>query len=539
MGRRFIVIGAVVIVALAAGGYYFYSQRTAANASTSSLQTGEVTRGSLVASVSSAGTLASPQTAAVNWQTSGTVGPVYVEVGQVVEAGTVLAELDQGRATPAMLQAQVDLLAAQTELDDLLAGATAQQLADARLAVLQAQQAITTAQRSLNNALNPVSATLVDQTEDARVSLETAQANLQLLNASADITALQNQIFLTNWYLNRLNQIKEESKGFENNPDVHDKIERAQIDYQAQLDKQYALQLQIDTARTTKTNDVRNAQSAYDQAVANLQAAQRGPDNAKVALYQAQLDVARANFEQTQAALAELEAGPDAQDVAAARAKVAKAQAVVDTVKVTAPFRGTVVAVTAQTGDNVSANQAAVTLADLSRFQLDVSVAEVDINAIRVGQTAELTVDAAPNQAFQGEVTAVAYLGSSQQGVVNFPVTIVITNPDPALKAGMTAGVAIVTERRENVLLVPNRALRTSAGQRTVTVLFEGQQISVPVTVGLSNDTSSEILSGQLREGDTVVIVGSTATGATTNTRTFEGPGGGGFVIDGGGPFGP
>lgn len=538
MSRRLLVIAVVGLLALGVGGYYAYTQMTAAGASAraSALQTGEVTRGALVASVSSAGTLASPQTAAVTWQASGTVGRVHVAVGQVVEAGAVLMELDPDRATPAMLQAQVDLLTAQAELDTLLAGPTAQQLAEAKLAVIQAQQAVTTAQRSLNSILNPVSATLIDQVEDAQVALQTAQANLQLLNASPDIAALQNQIFITNWYLNRLNQIKEESKGAENNPDVQDKIERAQIDYQAQLDKQYSLQLEIDTARASRANEVRNAQAAYDQAAANLAAAQRGPDSAKVTLYQAQLEVAQANLLQAEANLAELEAGPDPQDIAAAQAKLAKAQAVVDTTRVTAPFRGTVVAVASQTGDNVEANQVAVELADLSRFELEVNVAEVDINLISVGQTAELTVDAAPDQTFQGQVTAVAYLGTSQQGVVNFPVTIVITNPDPALKPGMTAGVAIVTERHENVLLVPNRALRTSAGQRTVTVLFEGQQIAVPVTVGLSNDTFSEILEGQLREGDTVVINSSTTANATT--RAFGGPGGA-FFIDGGGPPAP
>jgi macrolide-specific efflux system membrane fusion protein len=83
----------------------------------------------------------------------------------------------------------------------------------------------------------------------------------------------------------------------------------------------------------------------------------------------------------------------------------------------------------------------------------------------------------------------------------------------------------VVTEKKSNVLLVPNRAIHVTGGQRTVTVLFEGQQIPVPVQVGLSNDTQSEITGGQLRAGDTIVL---NATTATTN-------GGGGF---GGGPFG-
>ena len=72
----------------------------------------------------------------------------------------------------------------------------------------------------------------------------------------------------------------------------------------------------------------------------------------------------------------------------------------------------------------------------------------------------------------------------------------------------------------DNVLTVPNRAIHASNGQRTVTILYEGQQISIPVTVGLVNDTMSEVTSDQLREGDTVVIGGSTSTKTTSsNTR--------------------
>jgi multidrug efflux pump subunit AcrA (membrane-fusion protein) len=84
----------------------------------------------------------------------------------------------------------------------------------------------------------------------------------------------------------------------------------------------------------------------------------------------------------------------------------------------------------------------------------------------------------------------------------------------------MTASVTIILQQIEDGLLVPNKAIRTSNGQKTVTVLFEGQEISVPVTVGLVGDSMSEITSDQLREGDTVVISGSTASTSSTSTRS-------------------
>jgi multidrug efflux pump subunit AcrA (membrane-fusion protein) len=119
--------------------------------------------------------------------------------------------------------------------------------------------------------------------------------------------------------------------------------------------------------------------------------------------------------------------------------------------------------------------------------------------------------------------------------VVNYPVTVRITDADSKILPGMTASVTIVTAQVDNVLLVPNKAIRTQSGQKYVTVLFEGQQISVPVQVGLVGDSQSEIISDQLREGDAVVINGSTTTTTTaSNGENFRFVGGGDF----GGPPG-
>jgi HlyD family secretion protein len=242
--------------------------------------------------------------------------------------------------------------------------------------------------------------------------------------------------------------------------------------------------------------------------------------------------VAEANLRQAETDLAQLLAGPDAAEVAAARARIAAAQAVVNSTSVIAPFGGIVVAVENGVGDTVINNQAAVTLADLSSLEIRVDVSEVDINSISIGQEVNLTADAVLGQSFTGTVSEISILGTVQQGVVNYPVTVVIPDPDPALKPGMTAAVAIVTERHEDVLLVPNRAIRVSGGQRTVTVLFQGQQIAVPVTLGLSNETMTEIVDGQVQEGDTVVV--TTTSASTANVS------GGGFLFgDGPGGFGP
>jgi RND family efflux transporter MFP subunit len=187
-----------------------------------------------------------------------------------------------------------------------------------------------------------------------------------------------------------------------------------------------------------------------------------------------------------------------------------------------APFDGTVVAVESAVGDLVGNNTDGVALADLSHYEVQVSVSELDVESIVVGQEASLTVDALPGQAFVGRVAYVPLAGESTQGVVTYPVTIGVGDPDPALRPGMTAAVSIIVERHENVLVVANRAIQVSAGQRTVTVIYQGQQISVPVTLGLVGDTNSEIAEGALQEGDVVVL---NASSAAQSAATFGGPG--------------
>jgi hypothetical protein len=88
----------------------------------------------------------------------------------------------------------------------------------------------------------------------------------------------------------------------------------------------------------------------------------------------------------------------------------------------------------------------------------------------------------------------------------------------------MTAAVKIVVDQVDDVLLVPNKAIRTSSGQKTLTVLFEGQQITVPVVVGLIGDAQSEVSSEQLREGDVVVLYGSTSSSNQSGNSAGQGP---------------
>jgi HlyD family secretion protein len=524
MVRRIVLI-VILLAAVAGGAYYTYTRlNTAATSTTANLQTTTVAMGTLVASVAASGSLASPQTGNATWQVTGVVGQVHVKVGDTVKANQVLMEVDPNKLDTSVVQAQASLLTDQQTLANLIAPPGQAAVENATLAVVQASQVITTAQRAVRNALNPAGQGLYDAVATAKVAVDQASASSQLANVSQAVQDYTNNYWLTDFYWKRYQNLQAQ---YEANPIPENATaaQNAYSDYKVLADKQAQRQLTFQSDQEAKGQTLTQAQSAYTTAVANLNAALAGPDPAKVALTQQQLAVAQANYDQAQDALAKLRAGPSAADVAAAKARIAVDQAALDKLKLLAPFDGTVVAVSTTTGDAVTPGTVAVQLADLRSLQVLVQVSEVDVNRVKTGQAVDLTLDAVSGQTFSGTVAAIGYLGTTTQGVVNFPVTVLIPNPDPALKPGMTASAAVVTDQKTNVLLVPNRAIHVSGGQRTVTVLFEGQQIPVTVQVGLSNDTQSEITGGQLRAGDTIVL---NATTATTN-------GGGGF---GGGPLG-
>lgn len=532
MFKRIVII-VIVLAVVAGGGYYTYTRLTAASANpTANLQTSVVARGSLVASVAASGSLASPQTGNATWQIAGTVGQVHVKVGQVVTADQVLMELNPNKLDTSVVQAQASLLTDQQALNTLTAPPVQADVANAQLAIVTASQAITTAQRNLRNALNPAGQSLVDAVSTAKVAVDQASAQSQLATVSTAVQNYTSAYWLTDFYWKRYQDLQAKYVAA-SNPDSLTKAQNAYNDWKVLSDKQAQYQLTFTADQQAKTQTLTQAQSVYGTAVANLNAALAGPDPKQVQLTTQQLAVAQAAYNKTQDDLAKLLAGPTAADVAAANARIAVDQATLANVKVLAPFAGTVVAISTNPGDAVVPGTVAVQLADLSTLKVLVGVSEIDISRVKTGQEVDLSLDAVSGKTFTGQVSDVGYLGTTTQGVVNFAVTVVITNPDPALKPGMTASAAVVTDKKDNVLLVPNRAIHVTGGQRTVTVLFEGQQIPVTVQVGLSNDTDSEVTGGQLKEGDTIVLNATTA--ASSGGGFGGGGGGGGFGLGRGG----
>jgi HlyD family secretion protein len=217
-----------------------------------------------------------------------------------------------------------------------------------------------------------------------------------------------------------------------------------------------------------------------------------------LALKKAELDEAQRTFDRlTNGNTAEIEA---------AQARVEAAQATLNMARLISPFAGTVTESEVLPGDQVSAGATAFRIDNLSSLLVDVEVSEVDINSISIGQPVTLSFDAVLGKEYHGEVLEVTQAGTVENGVVNFTVTVELTDADALVKPGMTAGVNIVVQEMQDVLLVPNRAVRLVDGERVVYILENGQPVKKEIRLGSSSDSQSIVASGDITEGDLIIL---------------------------------
>jgi HlyD family secretion protein len=188
--------------------------------------------------------------------------------------------------------------------------------------------------------------------------------------------------------------------------------------------------------------------------------------------------------------------------------------------KIISPVDGIVISRNVDVGQTVAASFQTPTLftiaQDLTRMQINTSVDEADIGKVKKGLDVEFTVDAYPDEPFEGSVEQVRNAPTTVQNVVTYDVVVKVNNPGMKLKPGMTANVSIVTARKTGVLLVPNSALRFRPGDQAkggpqqkgqaVWVLESGKPRRVPVVTGISNGSLIELVSGELKEGQQVIV---------------------------------
>ena len=241
---------------------------------------------------------------------------------------------------------------------------------------------------------------------------------------------------------------------------------------------------------------------------------------------QGDFDTAETNYQQASAAIRAAEG-----NLLQTRGASRQAQTNLHYSTIRSPVDGVVVSRNVDVGQTVAASFQTPTLftiaQDLTKMQINTSVDEADIGKVKVGQPAIFTVDAYPDIQFKGVVSQVRIAPIITQNVVTYDVVIVVGNRDLKLKPGMTANVSIEVMRKDNVLVIPSAALRfkpVDTGEETnrqssarksrsgktfphkVFVLEDGKPVPVSVQSGISDDTQVEIIAGDLRLGQEVIV---------------------------------
>lgn len=492
---------------------------------TAEIQTGEVIAITAVTQVESSGAVEAEQIGSVFWETTGQIATVAVEPGDFVKEGDVLMTLDPATVPQNVVQAQIDLLNAQTALEDLLEPATALALANAEKAVSDAQTTLKNAQDDLDDLIQYDLSYYEDLVADKQQALLVAQQDAEKTNIGNLATALQNaQDDLetkTNWYNDAKTaqaQCPECTTIFVNS--AGRRMEWAEVEeaYTAALNAYQIAQINYEQSLTSSQDAVENAQEALADAVANLADAKLGPEADELATKQVAVLVAEATLADAQKKLTDLQNGPDPDDVTAAEIRIQIAQNTLDTLNLRAPFDGEVLAVNYLPGDQTSQSQAAVVIANRAQVHVEALIDESDVAQIQVGDAVTMTFDSLPDLTLTGAVDWIDPVGQTVQGLVKYTLRINAQQTDPRVLLGMTANVAIVTDIQAGALAVPLDAVQlddTGEFVNRVNALGAVERVNV-----VSGEVQDEfvIITGDLQPGDKVQLVEPTPQ---TNSSPF------------------
>jgi len=347
--------------------------------------------------ISAEGRVVPARYASLSFSSAGTIESVFFVKGEQVEAGTLIARLqNKEQSEAAKTAAELELLAAQQALDALYEGADLS-AAQASKAVADGRDAMRDAEQRLDSLKTPAS----------QADIDMAEASVTLAKTAVE-------------------RAKEELKRALRKPESSPKRAAAQL-LVSLLEKQ------------------------YDAAVRKLNYLQGKPNEITLAQAEADLELARAQLEDAERQHEKIEAGPDPDDIelaearlANAAAQLAAAQAAMENLELRAPFSATIISIHLKEGEYVLPGVTLLVLADLSAWQIETSdLAETDVALLQEGTQASIEIDAFPGQQFSGVVRAVDYRGQDSRGDVTYMVTLDFDAADAPVRWGMTAFVDI------------------------------------------------------------------------------------------------
>lgn len=564
------IITAIILIVVFFAGYYLLKSKNTTTTTTYIL--GTVTEGTITSTVTGSGQTSVSNQVDVKAKSSGDVTSVSVKAGQEVKKGALLAQVDATDALKAVRDAKTALDTAKLELEEILEPTD-------ELTLLQSEDSLLQAQKSKENAEDDLIKSYEDgfnTISNAFLDLPTIMTGLNDILFSSSFNDTQNNL---DYYASAI-KVYDADSGALYYDDAYSKFQLAKSSY----DKNFTDYK--NTSRFSDDNTIESLITESYETTKNIAEAVKSANNlirlyqdklvarsltpaslsnthltnlstytsktnsylssllsAKTAIPTAKDNITSAerSIKQKELSLEKTKAGSDDLTIRAKKIAVQQKQDALTSAyetladcSVRAPFDGVVAKVSAKKGDSVSSGTSIATI--ITKQQLaEISLNEVDAAKIKVGQKATLTFDAVTDLTISGEVAEVDTLGTVSQGVVTYSAQIMFDTQDERIKPGMSVAVSIITEIKQDVLTIPNSAIKTINGSSYVEmpnenvtvdtanasgVILSQQPKQQAVEIGLASDTSTEIVSG-LNEGETIIIrTISSSTSSTSRTST-------------------
>ena len=549
--KRITTISLIIIVM---GGYFGYRNLTKDDSGVRYMMAA-VEKGTLIVSTSGSGQVSVSDQIDIKPKVSGDVVYVGVKNGQEVKTGTFLVQIDTNDAEKALREAKTSLETAQLELDELLEPPDELDLLRAENDLAQAKESKQKAEDNLGKSYEDG----FNDVADAFLDLPTIMGGLKNILFGNDLNLSQANI---DYYVGAVErydsgivQHKEDAnnsyqlarteydQNFQNYKDasrysdtetienltegtyetakyIAEAIKDAKnlIDFYKDIMVQVGVRIPV--LVSTHQNTLDNYTGISNSHISNLLSARRSIEDYKESIINNERSI-----EELELSLAGLIAGADSLSIRAKQIAVQQKEDVLLDAQqnladhyIRAPFDGIVAEINAKKGESISPGNIAVTFIAKQKIA-EITINEIDVAEVGVGQKTTITFDAIKDLTITGEVIEIDVLGSVSQGVVTYDLKIAFDSQDERVKPGMSISAAIITNVKQNVLVVPNSAIKYKGDIQYVEVM-ERDNTSLPqqVEIGTSNDTMSEIISG-LQEGDIVVTqkVGLTSTASVSS----------------------
>jgi HlyD family secretion protein len=468
--------------------------------------------------VSAAGNIEVVRERPVIWLVEGTVTDITVEVGDTVTAGDLLVSLDSTELTRALKQAELDLQSAQLQLDNLYADPDLGEVASAQASLASAQENLLDVQAGPSQAELAAAESSLAAAQNRYQELLAGPSQAELIQLKASLEKAEITLAQAQAAYNRIaysDSIGASSQAAD--------LQTATIDYES-------AKAAFDEANAPATqSELQDALSTIQSAQSQLETLRGQPTAADLAAADAQVASAAAQLEALLAGPTDSEVREAQINVEQAQLGLEEAQANLTKAQLVSPIDGTILSIDLSAGQQVSSGTSALTMADLTQLKLTINVAEVDISKIQIDQPVQITIDALPEKVFRGAVAKIAPASDSEQGVVNYPVTVHLDGSElGGIRPGMTAVATILDDDSTNSWLVPTSAVVERNGNTAVLIIRDGQPQPVRVTKTGTQGDWTVVESAELQAGDEAVGTVSSFLNQD-DQNTFRGGFGPGF----------